>query len=290
MNAWILAFRPKTLTASFVPIFVATMLALKTAGQVDWIISICALLAAVLIQMGTNLVNDAIDYQKGADTSERLGPMRVTQSGLLTGTEVLAAGIFCFVAAFFAGIPLIISGGTFFAFLLVISGALGYLYTGGPYPLAYKGLGDLFVLLFFGLVATCAVYYLQVGAISTGSMIAGAQIGLLATVMIAINNLRDVEGDARVNKRTVPVRFGADFAKKEIICLILAPFLLNLFWIISGRVYAGFMPFFLVPLAMKIVQGVLFNPPGKIYNKFLGMAALLQILFGLFLGIGFLFG
>ncbi len=286
---WLMASRPKTLTASFAPVFVATMLALANTGQVDWLLSLYAFMAAVFIQMGTNLINDALDFKKGADTKHRLGPVRVTQSGLLTYTQVLSGGIVCFVTALLFGIPLVINGGWPFVWLLGVSVVCGYAYTGGPFPLAYKGLGDVFVLLFFGLIATVAVYYLQTATVDVDAFVAGLQIGFLATVMIAINNLRDVKGDAKAKKRTLPVRFGVAFGKWEIYTLISLTFILNVYWIAKGYFWAGNLPFGLIPTALMIVKGVQKEVPGVKYNQFLVMAAFLQIAFALLLGLGFWF-
>lgn len=286
ISPWLLASRPKTLTAAFVPIFVATMLVKNDVGLFDWEISLYALLAAIFVQMGTNLVNDALDFKKGADTENRLGPVRVTQTGLLTYEQVFAGGMMCFAVTLLFGIPLIVQGGWILAVILILSVLCGYLYTGGPAPLAYTGLGDLFVLIFFGFVATGAVYFLQTKTLTLQAIIAGAQVGFLATVMIAINNMRDVVGDAEVNKKTLPVRFGITFARYEITLLIVTTFALNIFWFMRGEPLAAILPFAVLPLGTMIIRGVWAQPPGRIYNKFLGLAALLQIAFGTLLGIG----
>ena len=259
--SWLLASRPKTLTAAFVPICVATLLAKAQAGAVNWEISLYALLVAVFLQIGTNLVNDALDFKKGADTPNRLGPVRVTQSQLLTAEEVLAGGMMCFGVAVLFGLPLIYKGGWPLAAVLPISVLSGYLYTGGPKPLAYSGLGDLFVLIFFGFVATVAVFYLQVGWLSPLSFLAGAQIGLLATALIAVNNLRDVAEDTRSGKRTLPVRFGITFGRVEITVLVILPFVLGLFWVGAGFLLAGILPLVSFPVAALVIVGIWFQTP-----------------------------
>ncbi len=288
LTPWVLASRPKTLSAAFVPVFIATMLAKNDTGTFDWEISLYALLAAIFVQMGTNLVNDALDFKKGADTKDRLGPVRVTQTGLLTYEQVLSGGMMCFAAALLFGIPLMAAGGWPLSVVLLVSVLCGYLYTGGPVPLAYSGLGDLFVLIFFGFVATGAVYYLQTGTVTVQSIIAGAQVGLLATVMIAVNNMRDIVGDADANKRTMAVRFGMTFARMEVTFLILVAFMLNLYWFTRHEPLAALLPFAILPLATLLIRGVWAQQPGRVYNRFLGIAALLQILFGSLLGIGLL--
>ncbi|MFQ5729144.1 MAG: 1,4-dihydroxy-2-naphthoate octaprenyltransferase [Waddliaceae bacterium] len=275
---WLLATRPKTLTAAFIPIFAATMLARADTQVVDWGISLYALLVAVFLQIGTNLVNDALDFKNGGDTAARLGPVRVTQSKLLAMEEVLAGGMMCFAVAVLFGIPLIFKGGWSIAVILSLSVLCGYLYTGGPKPLAYLGLGDFFVLIFFGFVSTVAVYYLQTGFIGPASFLAAAQIGLLATALIASN------------KRTLPVRFGKRFGRLEITALILLPFVFNLFWFQYGYFFAGLLPWAALPLGTMVITGVWKIEPSRTYNQFLGLTALLHLAFGVLLSVGFYLG
>ncbi len=281
-----MASRPKTLTAALVPVLVGTALAWKITGLVHWDISFYALIAAIFIQIGTNLVNDALDFKKGADTKERLGPVRVTQSGLLSMQVVLARGMMCFGAALLFSIPLIAAGGWVMGMIMIFSVLCGYMYTGGPYPLAYVGLGDLFVLLFFGFIATGAVFYLQKGTLSFPVYLAGAQIGLLCTVMIAVNNLRDYREDSKAKKRTLPVRFGKRFGRMEITALTALPFLLSFFWIGQGFIMTALLPLTALPLGIIVVKGVWSHEPGGIYNKFLGISALQHVLFGVLLSLG----
>ncbi len=286
IKPWIMALRPKTLSAAVVPVVVATALVKADGHQVLWWVSICALLSAVFIQIGTNFVNDAIDFKKGADTEERIGPQRVTQSGLLKASTVMAGGFTCFGLALLLGIPLVMQGGWPIVAIGLISLFLGYAYTGGPFPLAYKGLGDLFVILFFGLVAVGGTYYLHTGEVSTGALMAGLQVGCLATVLIAVNNLRDAPQDARAGKRTLAVRFGIRFARIEILLLVLAPFLLGFYWFQTGHWNAAILPLLCLPVARRLVMGVFMHPPSPIYNRFLAMAGLLQMGFGLLFAIG----
>lgn len=287
---WALATRPKTLTAALIPVLVGTALAAKVIGKVSWEISLYALLAAIFIQVGTNLINDALDFKKGADTPERLGPVRVTQSGYLKIEQVLAGGMMCFGAALLFSLPLILIGGWPIALIMVFSVACGYMYTGGPMPLAYVGLGDLFVLLFFGFIATGAVFFLQGGSLGFLPLLAGAQVGCLSMVMIAVNNLRDVVSDAKAYKRTLPVRFGVFFGRSEISVLILLPLFLSLFWIKKGLVLAGMLPLITFPLGTLIIRGIWSHEPGEIYNRFLGLSALFHVLFGILLSIGLFLG
>ncbi len=281
-QAWLLAARPKTLTASLIPVLAGTALANGSFG-----IALFALLTAICIQIGTNLINDALDFAKGTDTKERLGPQRVTQSGLIPQKIVYFGGLVTFAIGLLCSLPLMIKGGWPIVLLMTASIACGYLYTGGPKPLSYLGVGDIFVILFYGLASTMAVAYLQSGKVIDYSFIAGLQIGFLATVLIAINNLRDCQGDAKANKLTIPVRFGVNAGRIEISCMALLPFLLNIYWFYSGYQLAAILPFLTLPLAIKIVYKIWKTYPGRIYNDFLGQAALLHLLFGILLTIGF---
>jgi 1,4-dihydroxy-2-naphthoate octaprenyltransferase len=288
-KAWLLATRPKTLTAALIPVIVGTTLASTVEQDIQWSIAFFALLCAFCIQIGTNYINDALDFKKGADTATRVGPLRATQSGVLKMKDVYYAGLGAFGLALLFGIPLIIQGGFPIFFLLIISVICGYLYTGGPAPLAYHGLGDIFVLLFFGIVSTSAVFFLQTHYVDDKAILAGTQVGLLATVLIAVNNLRDRQEDAKVNKRTLAVRFGVTFARYEIALCVLLPFFLNMLWFQSGYVPAGMFPWLALPLAIKIICYIWQMEPGPIYNRYLAQAALLHLLFGLCLSMGFLF-
>lgn len=287
LKPWFMAIRPKTLTAAVIPILAASYLAYASGYRINWVISLSALLGAIFIQIGTNLINDALDFKKGADTHERLGPMRVTQSGLLPMRKIFAGGIGAFIMALLFCIPLFIQGGFPIVVILLVSVLCGYLYTGGPFPLAYVGLGDIFVLIFFGIVSTVTVFYLQTGFIDGKAFLAGVQIGLLSTVLIAINNLRDYKQDEKAFKRTLAVRFGKKFGRVEIAVLCLLPFVLNIFWWWMGFRYTALLTSVLLPLALKIVKYVRITEPGVLYNKFLGMAALLHLLFGIMMSLGF---
>lgn len=283
----VLAFRPKTLTAALVPCLVGTSYA---SFRQSWSLKVFlyAVFSAIFIQIGTNLVNDAMDFKKGADTEKRIGPQRITQAGILSFNQVMMIASLFFLLALILGLPLVQIGGWPIVILGLVSIMLGYGYTAGPFPLAYRGLGDLFVILFFGLVAVQGIFYLHTLSVDWGSFVLGLQIGMLSTVLIAINNLRDIEGDAKVNKRTLAVRLGEKMAKKEIAFLCFAPFALNLFWVFEGR-YLSLISFIALPLAIKIVKNVNATPPSPIYNKFLGQSAGLHLVFGILISLSFLF-
>jgi 1,4-dihydroxy-2-naphthoate octaprenyltransferase len=289
-KAWLLATRPKTLTAAVVPVVVGTLLATTTAANtsIDWYLAITALMCALCIQIATNFINDSIDFKKGADSSTRIGPKRVTQSGLISEKNVLYAGFAMLVLAILFCIPLIIKGGLLLLITLLISVACAYLYTGGPKPLAYVGLGDLFVFIFFGIVTTVAVCYIQTGTFEPTAFLAGSQIGLLATVLIAINNLRDREEDAKVGKYTMAVRYGKLFSRCEITFLLIMPFILSIIWLKLHTVSAAMVPWLSYPLALIIVKDIWTTEPGPIYNTYLAKSAVLHLVFGALLAIGVL--
>ncbi len=285
---WFAAIRPKTLTAAFVPVLVGTILIYTSPFAVNWFLTTMALLAALFIQIGTNLVNDAYDFKKGADKEDRLGPTRVTQAGLLSYQQVLMMGLSCFALAVLFGVPLVIAGGWTIVVIGIVSLLCGYIYTAGPYPLAYVGLGDLFVVIFFGLVAVAGTYFLHSGEVPVPVYVSGLQIGFLSAVLIAINNLRDIEGDTRADKKTLPVRFGKKFARWEISLLLLLPFLLNVYWWQQNLVLPALLSFLTLPLAIKIMMGVWKTEPGRQYNGYLAQSAKLHLFFGLLFCLGIL--
>ncbi|RME15520.1 MAG: 1,4-dihydroxy-2-naphthoate polyprenyltransferase [Bdellovibrio sp.] len=287
-KAWIWALRPKTLTASLVPVLVGSALPLVEGYEVNWRISFYALASALWIQIGTNLFNDVLDFKKGADNEERLGPVRVTQSGLLSPRQVMLGGILSFGFAIFFAIPLVLMAGQVILVIGVLSLLFGYLYTGGPFPLAYKGLGDLFVILFFGLVAVGGVYFLQTGTFHEDALIAGFQTGFLCTVLIAINNLRDIEQDRKVGKKTLAVRFGERFTKREILFLYVFSFILLPYWWQRGVWAAALFPLASLPLVFSLLKSLWATPPGVVYNQFLAKASLIYLLFGGLLFSGFM--
>lgn len=281
LSSWILAARPKTLPAAAVPVWVGAMPALmdRDAFTGSWLLFWCTLLSCLCIQIATNLFNDAIDHKKGADTAKRLGPRRVTASGMLSpGTVLMGALAFCLLAALIA-IPMVLARGWPVVAIGLVSIFFAYGYTGGPFPLAYRGMGELFVILFFGFVAVSGSYFVQTGEWGGGEVLRlGLQCGLYSCVLIAVNNLRDIEEDRGTGKRTLAVRFGEGFAKVEILLFCLVPVLLwNLFAIRSPLdLLFGLLP---VPVGAIIVLCVFRFRPGPVYNRILALGALQLILF-----------
>ena len=214
LRAWVLAARPATLTAAFVPVAVGTAVAHATKGA-RLGPALAALFGAFMIQIATNFANDVFDHEKGADTSERLGPTRAVQAGLLTARQVRGGMLATILLAVLAGLYLARVGGWPIVVIGVLSVLSGLAYTGGPYPLGYHGLGDVFVFLFFGLVAVCATFYVQTGTVTVEALIAAVAIGALATNILVVNNYRDVETDRVAGKRTLVVRFGRQTARAQ---------------------------------------------------------------------------
>jgi len=287
IGRWVLACRPKTLTAAVAPVLVGTGLAGLEGHGPKWSLTGFALLSATAIQIATNLFNDAIDFRKGADTRERLGPLRVTQSGLIPPGRVMAGGLVASLVAVGFGVPLVVAGGWPIVVIGLVALVFAYGYTGGPFPLSYLGLGDLFVIVFFGLVAVGGMYYLHTGAWDGSAGMAGLQIGFLAAAILAVNNLRDVKTDRKTGKKTLPVRFGIGFGRLEIAAMCLLPFGLNGWWF-SRSSAAALLPLLALPLAIMVVRGVYLQPPGPIYNRLLARAAALELAFGALLTVGML--
>lgn len=276
-------FRPKTLSASFVPVMVGTFL---FPSNFQPVLMLSLLFTVICLQMGTNFINDALDFTKGADNKNRIGPMRMVQAGLLTTKQIYQLGLLLFATSLVTAIPFIEAGGSSFLILTLLSIVLGYCYTGGPLPLAYKGLGEVFVFLFFGIAATVSAIYLQLHSIPFMGWIAGAIVGFHSVVMIAVNNLRDRENDKLANKKTLAVRLGERFGKSEIIFCVLAPYLLTLLWLNQGNYLAALLPYLSLPLALQLSKNIYKTPPSPIYNSYLAQGGLLHILFSTLMVIG----
>ncbi len=281
MKAWLLAARPKTLPAAVVPVWVgATPLLIDdNPFSGSWFLFWCTLGSCICIQIATNLFNDAVDHRKGADTAKRLGPKRVTASGMLSpGVVMIGALGFCLAASVIA-IPLILEHGWVIVGIGAGSLLFSYGYTGGPFPLAYRGMGELFVILFFGFVAVSGSYFVQAGEWGGLEILTlGLQCGLYSSVLIAINNLRDIAEDSASGKRTLAVRYGKTFARAEIVVFCFLPVLL---WMV---VLPENLLSLLLGLIPAIVGAVISfavsrTEPGSRYNRYLALGALQLILF-----------
>lgn len=286
ISSVIQAFRPKTLSAAIVPVVVGSVASYTIFREFNPTIFWCALLGALFIQIGTNLVNDAADFMRGADTAARKGPKRLTQSGVFSPKAVLAMGTVAFILALIVGIPLVQAGGWVLVAIGLVSVLMGYAYTTGPMPLAYVGLGDLFVIIFFGVVAVSTTMYLHSGIWSPEGIVLGLQVGFLSTALIAINNLRDHEGDRKVGKKTMAVRLGVAGARWEIALVLYIPYALCVYWLIPHYSHAAVLPFFALFIAVPLVNKIFVTEPSEQYNRFLAMASLHTLAFCALLLIG----
>lgn len=287
MNPWILATRTRTLGAAIVPVLAGTALA-ASAHAFQPIVTALILACAVLIQIATNFFNDAIDHARGADTADRLGPTRVTAAGLLSSRQVISGALVCLALAALLAIPLVLRGGWSILALGLLSLFLAYAYTGGPFPLAYLGLGEVFVVLFFGVIAVAGTFYLNTLGWSWAAALAGLQIGLHSSVLLAVNNLRDIETDRVANKQTLAARFGLTFARRETAALVIGPFVVGFLWLPLGFFWAFLLPLIALPLAVWLARACVKASPERRVNQLLAQAAALHAVFGLLLTLGFL--
>jgi len=285
LQSWILASRPKTLLASVVPVVTGTALAISEKKFV-LLYSLIALMCSVLIQIGTNYVNDLYDFLKGADSAKRKGPKRVLASGWIKVSEMKIASILVFLTSFIFGLYLVYVSGTVVLIIGILSIIAGIAYTAGPFPLAYNGLGDIFVFLFFGLVGTMGTYYVQTHNFSLLSLVTSLPVGALITNILVVNNYRDIEVDRSAKKYTLAVICGKGFTKVEYISFILISFLVPiiLFFGFNFR-YWIFLPYLSIPIAINLIR-MLFQSDGNELNKTLELTAKFSALFGLLFSIG----
>lgn len=286
LRLWLLAARPKTLPASLAPVLVGTSLALG-AGRFEALAFAMALLGALFIQVGTNLSNDYSDARRGADSEDRLGPLRVTAGGLLPPRRVLHATYLAFALAVLCGIYLIIHAGLILLAVGAASILAGVLYTGGPRPYGYEGLGELFVFLFFGIVAVVGSWYVQVQRLPAGPFLVAVPVGLLAVAILVVNNLRDIETDARVGKRTLAVRLGVARTRAlYALCLAAAYAMLPVIWGAGALDAFALLPLSSAPLALRSARVVATRRDGPSLNGALAATAQLQLIFCLLLALG----
>lgn len=288
-RAWFLAARPKTLSAAVAPVIVGTALAYRDRGEVLWTYAALALAGGLLIQIATNFINDAIDFRKGADTHERLGPLRVTQAGLLDAETVMRGSYVCLFLAALCGIPMVYRAGWPLLVVGLLSIAMAYLYTGGPYPLAYHGLGELFVMIFFGVAAVGGTYFVLTLEYGLDPFLMGIAVGSLAVAILAINNLRDIAGDRVAGKRTMAVRIGERAARGEVAVFALLPFVLVVVMAFAASDLRLLAPLAALPLALALVVRV-YRSSGVALNRCLAMAGALQWAFAVAFAAGVLFG
>jgi len=286
LSSWIMAARPRTLSLSLTPVIVGAALAWAVEREMHWRAVAAALAASMLIQLGTNLHNDASDSERGGDGPDRVGPPRVTALGLLNATAVKGGAIACFALAAMIGLYLVVIGGWPILLLGILSILSGWAYTGGPLPIAYTPLGELFVVGFFGVGAVCGIYWLCTGAVSAIAIETGLAIGLLTGAVLLVNNYRDAEADARVGRRTLAIVAGPGLTVWIYAGLMLFPF--ALLSPISDALPRGFVwpTLIALPVAIAMIYHFAREPRGRGFNLILVRTVFTQLLFGMLLSLG----
>jgi 1,4-dihydroxy-2-naphthoate octaprenyltransferase len=288
MRIWLMAARPKTLPVGLAPVFVGTALA-GTADVFHPLRFVAALLGALFIQVGANLSNDYSDARRGADTEDRLGPVRVTAGGLVPPRQVLIATYVTFALAILCGVYLIAVAGWELLLVGAASIVAGVLYTGGPRPYGYEGLGELFVFLFFGIVAVAGSYFVQTEELVWEAFALAVPVGLLASAVLVVNNVRDLETDRRAGKRTLAVRLGREHARMLFAAMVYGAFLLTpVTWLVGPLEAWLLLPWLAIPLAAPIVRTVRTRTDGPSLNEALARTGQLELLFCVLLSAGIL--
>ena len=289
-RAWLLASRPATLSAAIIPVAVGSAVA-HSLASFALLPALAALFGAIWIQVGTNFANDVFDYKKGAYTGNRVGPQRAAQAGLLSEAQLFAGMFVAFGIATLCGVYLLSVGGWPIVGIGLASIASGIAYTGGPYPLGYNGLGDLFVMIFFGFVAVCGTVYVQMARVPELAWWAAIPVGCLATAILVVNNIRDADTDVLCGKRTLAVRFGRSAARCEYVFLITASFAVPSLLVLEGHVGAlGLVCWLSAPLAVNLIGKVTTSSDAQILNGCLKGSAALLLLHGTLFAMGLVLG
>lgn len=284
-TAWFLACRPKTLSVSLSPVLVGTAVAWHDTAILLWLPLLAAALGAAFIQIGTNLFNDVGDFLRGTDTPGRLGPKRAAAEGWLTPGTIRGGAWLSFALAFLCGIYLVAHGGWPIVAIGLASLAAGWAYTGGPKPIAYGPLGEVFVFVFFGLVAVGGSYYLQTLNLTSIVLSAATLVGIHAAAVITVNNYRDLDGDAKNGKNTLAVRLGRPPIRRLYTAQMLAPY--ALLPLLASLGWRAALPLLSLPLALKLIQLFHHEAPGPVFNAILAATAGLQLAFAILLSLAF---
>jgi 1,4-dihydroxy-2-naphthoate octaprenyltransferase len=285
---WTAAARPKTLGAAVAPVLMGTAMAWADGGFHAGA-ACCALLGAVLIQIGTNFSNDYSDYLKGADTEDRKGPLRVTQAGLVAPSTMKRATVGVFTLAFVVGLYLVWRGGWPVLVIGLLSILSGLLYTVGRYSLAYLGLADLFVLVFFGPVAVGGTYYVQALDINAAVLIAGLAPGLLSTAILLVNNIRDVEEDRQAGKKTLVVRLGKSFGiGLYMFCISAAVLIPLVLFLLTGQHLWAIAVVFVLLMAVPMIRTLRIETDPAALNPLLGATGRMLLVYSILFSIGWI--
>jgi 1,4-dihydroxy-2-naphthoate polyprenyltransferase len=285
LSTWIAAARLRTLPAAVVPVLVGTAVAHATRA-IAWGPALAALGGALAIQVGTNFANDVFDAERGADGPDRIGPLRAVSAGLITAAAMKRAMVAAFVVASLFGLYLTATVGWPIVAIGLASIIAGIAYTGGPYPLGYHGLGDIFVLAFFGFVAVCGTAFVQLGSVPSLAIWASLPVGALATAIIVVNNLRDRPTDARAGKRTLAVRLGRRGAIIEYTLLLATAYAVPLGLALCSHNAWRALPIITAPLAVIRVRQLIAATSGPEFNASLAATAQLLLVHGLAFVIG----
>jgi len=287
VESWVLAARPHTLPAAIMPVFVGISIAIHD-GMIYVPTAIVTLICALLIQIGTNFINDLYDYLKGSDKKDRVGPTRVLASGLISVNEMKIGILVVFGLAFLLGLYLVYMSGWLIFVIGVLSLIAGYAYTGGPYPLAYNGLGDIFVFIFFGFIGTIGSYYVQTQEITLIVIWSSIPVGALITNILVVNNYRDLEEDKIAGKKTLAVKFGGKFARLHyLVFMILSYAILFVVYFTFKQSLFVFLPLLTIPLSIKLVS-MIYNLKGRDLNKTLELTGKLSAIYGILFAVGIL--
>ena len=284
-RVWMLAIRPRTLPAALAPIIVGSALAIDY-GAFHFPSMLAAVAVALLLQIAANLANDGFDHLSGADSPDRLGPVRVTQQGLLSFRSVMTGTAVAIALAMVAGGYLVYRGGLPILLIGVAAILAALAYTGGPLPLGYHGLGEVAVFLFFGFAGVAGSFYVQAQRLPADAILLSVPVGALIVAILVVNNLRDLESDARAGKRTLAVRLGSRASTIEYGLLVFGSYVvLPLIWLVSGADWLWVLPWLSLPLAYSLVRAI-DTERGRSLNRRLGQTAQLALIFSVLLGVG----
>lgn len=284
-QVWLMASRPRTLPAATAPVIVGSAAAFST-GHFDLLPALAALIGALLLQIGANFANDVFDYQSGADTAERIGPVRVTSAGLLSPIQVKIGMWLVFGLAALCGLYLLLHAGWVVVIIGVLSILAAIAYTAGPYPLGYHGLGELTVFVFFGLAAVCGTYFVQALRVDAIAVWVALPMGLLTVAILIVNNLRDVKTDRISGKMTLAARFGAIWAQREYVVVVAAAYLIPIIMWLTGTASAFVLATWLsLPMFISLTRGI-FTLVGRPLNRMLAQTGQLVLVYGLCLSAG----
>ncbi|MEI6691182.1 MAG: 1,4-dihydroxy-2-naphthoate polyprenyltransferase [Chlorobium sp.] len=286
LGAWMLAIRPKTLPAGAVPVILGSALA-AAAGKFYWLTALIALVCALGIQVATNFINEIYDFRKGADTAERVGPVRTVAAGIISEKTMIQVSIALLGGVFLLGLYLVYAAGWPIFLIGILSILFAWAYTGGPYPIAYSGLGDVFVFIFFGLVAVGGTYYVQALNLSVPVLIAAVAPGCFSVNILLVNNIRDIATDRKVGKMTLPARIGGKWARRLYIVLTVIAYAVPCILILNGYSTWTLLSFLSLPLAFRMIK-LLYTSEGKELNNVLAGTGKLMTLYGILFASGLL--